>query len=152
MVVATLVLLLSAPAVASADPEVPQPGTPCASDLTDAMTWPRDDKSPMECLDNHWQGVTTPQPPNDRWLSFGPPMTLHGEGLRNPNVASGAWIATPQDAKSTCRADQRVVVGPGVVGQPQVTESREGQPLSFQVLPRLFSIEMSGYCLWARSG
>jgi hypothetical protein len=79
-------------------------------------------------------------------------MTLHGEGLRNPNVASGAWIATPQDAKSTCRADQRVVVGPGVVGQPQVTESREGQPLSFQVLPRLFSIEMSGYCLWARSG
>jgi hypothetical protein len=55
MVVATLALLLSAPAVASADPEVPQPGTPCASDMTDAMTWPPDNKSPLECLDNHWQ-------------------------------------------------------------------------------------------------
>jgi len=152
MVVATLALLLSAPAVAWADPEVPQPGTPCVSDLTDAMTWPRDGNSPLECLDNHWQGVTTPQPPNDRWLSFGPPITLHGEGLRNPNVASGNWTATPQDANSSCRAEQRTVVGPGVVGPPQVTESPKGQPLSFQLLPRLFSIEMSGYCLWTRSG
>ena len=152
MVVATLALLLSAPAVAWADPEVPQPGTPCASDLTDAMTWPRDGKSPLECLDNHWQGVTTPQPPNDRWLSFGPLITLHGEGLRNPNVASGDWIATPQDANSSCRAEQRAVVSPGVVGPPQVTESQKGQPLSFQVVPKLFSIEMSGYCLWTRRG
>jgi hypothetical protein len=152
MVVASLTLLLSAPAVASADPEVPQPGTPCASDLTNAMTWPPDGKSPLECLNNQWQAVVTPQPPNDRWLSFGPPMTLHGQGLRNPNVASGDWIATPQDANSSCRAEQRTVVGPGVVGPPQVAESPKGQPLSFQLVPRLFSIEMSGYCLWTRSG
>ena len=152
MVVATLALLLSAPAVASADPEVPQPGTPCASDMTDAMTWPPDNKSPLECLDNQWQAVTTPQPPDDRWLSFGPPITLHGEGRRNPNVASGDWIATPQHANSGCRAEQRAVVGPGVVGPPQVAESLKGQPLSFQVVPRLFSIEMGGYCLWTRRG
>ncbi|MEN3319456.1 MAG: hypothetical protein V7643_2857 [Mycobacterium sp.] len=116
------------------------------------MTWPPDDKSPLECLDKQWQAVTTPQPPNDRWFSFGPPLTLHGEGLRNPNVASGDWSATPRDANSNCRAEQRAVVGPGIVGPPQVMESQKGQPLSFHVVPRLFSIEMSGYCLWTRTG
>jgi len=152
MVVATLALSLSTPAVASADPEVPQPGTACSPDLSDAMTWPPGDKAPLVCLGNQWQAVAAPQPPNDRWLSYGPTITLHGEGLRNPNVASGDWTATPRDANSSCRAEQRAVVGPGVVGAPQVTESPQGQPLSFQVVPQLFSIEMSGNCLWTRKG
>jgi hypothetical protein len=152
MVVATLALLFSAPAVAFADPEVPQPGTPCASELTGAMTWRPDDRSPLECLNNQWQAVVTPQPPNDRWLSFGPRMTLHGQGLRNPDVASGAWTATPLDSNSRCRAEQRAVVEAGVVGAPQVAEGPEGQSLSFQVVPKLFSIALSGYCLWTRAG
>src|SRR5260370_35290287 len=151
MVVATLALLLSTPAVASADPVLPQSGTPCSSDLSGAMTWLPDEKSPLECLNNQWQAMTSPQPPNDRWLSFGPAMTLHGEGLRNPNVASGTWTAKPQDANSSCRAEQRAVLGPGEVGQSQVAESPKGQPLSFQVVPQLFSIQMSGYCMWTRS-
>ena len=116
------------------------------------MTWRPDDDTPMECLGNQWQTVTTPQPPNDRWLSFGPPMTLHGQGMRNPNVAAGAWTATPQDADSQCRAVQQAVVSAGEVGPPQVSESPTGQPLSFQLLPQLFSIEMTGYCLWTRAG
>jgi hypothetical protein len=116
------------------------------------MTWPQDSEVPLECLDDQWQSVITPQPPNDRWLSFGPTMTLHGEGMRNPNVAPGAWTATPQDADSQCRAEQRAVVSAGEVGPPQVAESPEGQPLSFQLLPQLFSIEISGYCLWTRTG
>lgn len=147
----TLALLLSVPAVASADPVLPQPGTPCSTELSDVMTWLPDDSSALECLSNQWQVVTSPQPPNDRWLSFGPPMTLHGDGLRNPNVASGSWTAVPQDSSSNCRAEQRAVVGPGVVGAPQVAEGAKGQPLSFQVVPQLFSIAMSGYCLWTRS-
>ena len=152
MVVATVTALLSTPVVASADPEAPQPGMPCASTLSEVMTWPAADRSPLECLDNQWQAVTTPQPPNDRWLSFGPPITLHGEGLRNPDVATGDWTAVPQDANTSCRAEQRAVVDAGVVGPPQVAESGKGQLLSFQVVPQLFSIEMSGYCLWTRRG
>jgi hypothetical protein len=152
MVAATLALLLSTSAVASADPVMPQPGTPCSSDLSDVMTWLPDANSPLECLNNQWQAVTTPQPPNDRWLSLGPAMTLHGEGMRNPNVMSGGWTATPQDPDSSCRAEQRAVVDAGVVGPPRVAESPQGQPLSFQVVPQLFSIEMSGYCLWTRTG
>jgi hypothetical protein len=115
------------------------------------MTWLPDAKMPLECLNDQWQAVTTPQPPNDKWLSFGPTMTLHGEGMRNPSVQSGNWTATPQDPNSQCRAEQQSVVSPGVVSQPQVSEGKAGQPLSFQMVPRLFSIAMSGYCLWERA-
>jgi hypothetical protein len=150
--VTTLTLLLAPAAVASADPEAPQPGTPCAADFSDTMTRPADSRWALVCLANQWQPVTTPQPPNDRWLSFGPPITLHGQGQRNPDVASGNWTATPQDPDTSCRAEQRAVVEAGVVGAPQVSEAPAGQPLSFQVVPRLFSIELSGYCLWTRTG
>lgn len=151
MTVTTLTLLLAPPAVASAEPEAPQPGTTCAADFSDAMTRPADSRFALVCLNNQWQSVTTPQAPNDRWLSFGPPMTLHGEGLRNPDVASGNWTATPRDPDTSCRAEQRAVVEAGVVGAPQVSEAPAGQPLSFQVVPRLFSMELSGYCLWIRT-
>lgn len=141
--------LVSAPVV-SADPTVPQQDTPCASTLADVMTWPAGAKMPLQCENDHWQVVTSPQPPNDRWLSFGPTMTLHGEGMRNPSVQSGNWTATPQDPASRCRAEQQSVLSPGVVSPPQVSDGTPGQPLSFQIVPRLFSIAMSGYCLWQR--
>ena len=118
------------------------------------MTWPPNAKMPLVCVNQpngyQWQTVTSPQPPNDRWLSYGPPMTLHGEGMRNPSVKSGDWTATPQDSNSQCRAQQQAVVSAGVVGPPQTAEGKAGQPLSFQVVQKLFSIEMSGYCLWTR--
>jgi hypothetical protein len=149
---ALLTAALWSPTVATADPVAPQPDTPCASNLSDVMTWPSGAKMPLVCRAQQWQLVATPQPPNDRWLSYGPAMTLHGEGLRNPSVKSGDWTAVPQDANSVCRAVQRAVVEAGVVGPPQVAESTAGQQLSFQVVPRLFSIEMSGYCLWTQTG
>jgi hypothetical protein len=151
IVIALLAAALGAAPAAWADPPVPQSGSPCSPDLADVMTWPPDAKMPLVCLGDQWQAVTTPQPPNDRWLSFGPPMTLHGEGLRNPSVASGNWTATPQDQNSQCRAEQQTVVGPGVVSPPQLAEGKAGQPLSLQLPPRLFSIEMTGYCLWTRT-
>jgi hypothetical protein len=145
-------LLLSP--TAWADPVAPHSDTSCASDLSGVMTWPQNDTMPLVCADqpggHQWETVTTPQPPNDRWLSTGPAVTLHGEGQRNPNVESGDWTATPQDPAGRCRAEQQVVVSPGVLGAPAVSESAPGEPLSFQVLPRLFTITLSGDCLWAR--
>ena len=149
--VSVVALLLSAPALAWADPEAPQPGTACSVDMSDVMTWPSDARMPLVCANGQWQTVTSPQPPNDRWLSYGPAMTLHGQGMRNPSVESGNWTATPQDPGSQCRAEQETVVSPGVLSQPQVSEGKPGQPLSLQLLPRLFSIQMSGYCLWTRT-
>jgi hypothetical protein len=136
--------------VASADPPAPQAGTPCSSELSGVMTWPTDATMPLVCIDEQWQAVTSPQPPNDRWLSVGPAITLHGEGMRNPNVASGEWTATPREPGSQCRAEQRTVVSPGVTSPPQVSEGQPGQQLSLLLPPRLFSIELSGYCLWTR--
>jgi hypothetical protein len=115
------------------------------------MTWPVNAPLPLICHDGQWQAVTTPTPPNDQWLSVGPTMTLHGEGLRNPNVASGQWIATPLEPASQCRAEQQTVVSPGVKSAPQVSEGAPGKPLSLQLLPRLFSVELNGYCLWTRT-
>ena len=152
VVIAVAVLaggLISAP-VACADPTVPQQDTQCSSGLSGVMTWQPDAKMPLVCRNGQWQLVTSPQPPNDRWLSFGPAMTLHGDGLRNPSVQSGNWTATPQDPDSRCRAEQQSVVSPGVISLPQVSEGKAGQTLSLQIVPRLFSIAMSGYCLWER--
>jgi len=140
--VSTLTGALLTAAVASADPPAPQADTPCSSDVANVMTWPANAKMPLVCHNGQWQTVTSPPPPNDRWLSVGPAMTLHGEGQRNPSVASGDWTAVPQNANSSCRAEQRAVLEPGVTAPPQVAESPQGQPLSFQVVPRLFSIEM----------
>jgi hypothetical protein len=137
--------------VAAADPPAPQDGTSCASDLAGVMTRPADVSMPLVCLDEQWQPVTSPQPPNDRWLSVGPRITLHGQGMRNPEVASGQWTATPLEPGGQCRAAQQTVVSPGVKSAPQVSEGEPGQPLSLEMLPRLFSVELSGYCLWTRT-
>lgn len=151
---ATAAALLSAPALATADPVAPQPGTSCGANLSDAMTWPLDGTAPLVCAGRpagyQWTTVDSPYPVSDRWVSFGPPMKLHGEGLRNASIQSGDWTATPLDPDARCGAEQIAVI-PGVgAGPPHDSEGEPGQPLSLQVVPKLFSIEMTGDCLWQR--
>ncbi|MCX2712314.1 hypothetical protein [Mycolicibacterium sp. J2] len=143
---------LAAPAVAWADPAVPQPDSPCTPDLSGAATLPYGLSLPLVCQDTHWRAATEPGDPSDRWVSFGPPIALHGEGLRNPNLSSGAWTATPLDPQARCAATQHAVISAGVLGPPVTTKGEPGQPLSFQVLPSLFDITMTGHCLWTRTG
>lgn len=143
---------LALPAVAAADPAAAQPGTPCGANLADAMTWPSDGTAPLACVGgpsgNQWETVDSPYPVSNRWVSLGPPMKLHGEGLRNAAIKSGDWTATPLDPDGRCGAEQLAVV-PGVgTGPPQDVEGEPGQTLSLQVVPQLFSIEMTGPCLW----
>ena len=151
LAISALTAALAASPVASANPPAPQDSTPCASDLTGVMTWPADELTPLVCVGERWEALTSPAPPNDRWLSVGPAITVHGEGMRNPEVASGQWTGTPQEPDSQCRAEQQTVVSPGVKSAPQVSEGLPGQPLSLQLLPSLFSVELSGYCLWTRT-
>lgn len=153
-VVAAVAAALALPAVAAADPGAPQPGTSCSANLSDAMTWPSDGTAPLACVGGpagyQWTTVDSPYPISDRWVSFGPPMKLHGEGLRNAAIKSGDWTATPLDPESRCGAEQLAVV-PGVgAGPPSDIEGEPGRPLSLQVVPQLFSIEMTGDCLWQR--
>ena len=140
-------------AVAQAEAPVPATGSPCAVELADTMTILPDERTYVRCEEQsgagyEWMPVQTPFEPNDRWLSYGPAITLHGQGMRNPNLTSGSWIATPQNSETTCRATQTTVVEAGVLAQPELTEGEEGRPLSLQMQPRLFYVELAGNCLW----
>lgn len=154
-VTASVAVCLTLPfgsAVAAADVPAPQPGTPCPAELSGAMTLLSDRHEYLICQGEpgSWAEADIPFPPNDRWFSFGPAITLHGEGMRNPNLTSGPWTATPRDPATTCTANQLTIVRAGVLAPPQITQGIAGQPLSVQVQPRLFSIELTGDCLWSR--
>jgi hypothetical protein len=148
------VAALSSPGLAVADPVVPQPGSPCGANLVDAMTWPTGDTAPLVCAGGaaggQWRTVDSPYPVSDRWASFGPPMKLHGEGLRNATIPSGNWTATPLDPDGRCGAEQLAVIPGTGTGPPRDTEGGPGQTLSLEVVPKLFSIEMTGACLWQK--
>jgi hypothetical protein len=104
------------------------------------------------CTGGSWQSETTPQPPNDRWLSVGPPILLHGDGRQNPDVQSGDWTATPRNAGTRCRAEQTTVLEPGVLTAPEIAEGAAGERLDVTFQPRLFNLQLSGDCLWTRKG
>jgi hypothetical protein len=152
LVVAAAAALSSFPAPANAEPVVPQSGTECASSLLGALTWPADTKTPLECAQSgRWVPVDNPYPISDRWVSYGPAMTLHGQGRANPTLLSGDWTATPLDDESRCAAAQTAVVrGAPVVVPAGTAEGEPGQPLSLQLVPTLVTIEMSGNCLWQK--
>ncbi len=147
-------------AVARADVAPPEVGAGCAAELADAMTLLPDVVNPdqinyVACQQNGvafaWTPVQTPFPPNDKWLSYGPSITLHGQGMRNPNLSSGRWTATPQNPGSTCKATETTVIEAGVLAEPQVFEGEQGQPLTVEMLPRLFYAELAGDCLWVKA-
>jgi hypothetical protein len=98
-----------------------------------------------------WTPVTTPFPPNERWLSYGPAITLHGQGMRNPNLSSGRWTATPRDPQTRCQVTQTTVVEAGVLAAPEVTEGEQGAPLAVEMQPKLFYAELAGDCLWVKT-
>lgn len=146
---------MTAPAVAHADPLPPQLGAGCSAELADTMTLLPDETTYVLCrqagLGYAWSPpVQTPFPPNDKWLSYGPPITLHGQGMRNPNLTSGQWTATPRQPEATCRVKQTTVVEAGVLAAPQVSEGEQGKPLKVEMLPQLFYAELAGDCLWVK--
>ena len=143
---------VSAPG-AWADPVVLQSDSSCPANLEGALTRTTDGTTFLECgraaTGYRWQPFAG-DPPRDRWVSYGPELTLHGQGRRNPEILSGDWIGRPQDPVSTCGVEQAAVVSPGQVGAPQTSTGRSGQPLEFVVLPLVFSISLTGNCLWER--
>ncbi len=64
---------------------------------------------------------------------------------------SGPWTGTPQDAAARCSAEQTAVVGVAEVGPPQMAAGEPGQPLQFSIEPTMFTIELSGACLWEKA-
>jgi len=139
-------------AVATADPAAPQANPACTAETKDALTWPVGAEAPLACDGTGWQPVTDPYPISDEWVSPGPAMTLHGQGRRNPMLESGQWTATPLTPETTCAATQFAVIsGTPTLGPPQTDRGEPGRPLTLEMVPRLFTVELSGDCLWQRS-
>lgn len=145
---------LAPPAVAEPNVAVPQDGSPCSAELADAMTLLPDQTTYVVCspsgADYAWAPVQTPFPPNDQWLSYGPAITLHGQGMRNPNLSSGRWTATPRDPQTVCRVTQTTVVEAGVLAPREIAQAQQGAPLSVEMKPKLFYVELAGDCLWRK--
>lgn len=148
------VVAIAPTALAHADVAPPELGGGCAAELAETMTLLPDEITYVACRQNGagfaWMPVQTPFPPNDKWLSYGPSITLHGQGMRNPNLSSGQWTATPRNPESTCKATETTVIEAGVLAAPQVFEGEQGQPLRLEMLPKLFYAELAGDCLWVK--
>ncbi|KUI28506.1 hypothetical protein AU196_08915 [Mycobacterium sp. IS-1742] len=147
LAVGAAVLSLPATTVAHAAPPAPQPGAGCAPGVERALSHTADD-TVVQCSAGRWEVYAGPYPSSDRWFSGGDGLDLHGQGMRNPEMLSGPWTGIPQDPAARCRAEQAAVVSAGEVGEPQVAEGAPGQPLRFEVLPVMFTIHLSGDCLW----
>lgn len=162
----TVAAALSSTACAHAEPEppppgpsettAPQPDSPCPASLAGALT-PADpaqlgnNRRLLHCADGTWQTFSDPYPSSDRWLSTGPGLILHGQGRRNPEAAAGTWAATPQTAEAHCSVEVVDVLAAGRTSEPQTFTAAPGQPLTFDVSDHMFTMKLSGYCLWARS-
>jgi hypothetical protein len=144
-------LLAAPPAIA--DPVVPQPDSPCSPDVVDAFTQSVDHSVVLTCdsaLGYRWRAVDDPYPHSDRWLSYGPALTLDGDGQRSREVDSGDWTGDPQGVNERCTATQHAISPAGGAAPPQATAGEPGQPLRLRLDPLLLSVELGGYCLWLR--
>ncbi|HKV21341.1 MAG TPA: hypothetical protein VJR50_20080 [Mycobacterium sp.] len=140
---------------AEAEPVAPQQDTTCAGDLVGALTRSPDQKTVLQCRGTQgggprWQTFASPYPKGDRWLTYGPPTTLHGEGQPNREIDSGEWVGQPQDPDAQCEARQQTVVAAGVLSTVQTSTGKPGESLTLQMAPLLFSVELRGNCLWQR--
>jgi hypothetical protein len=147
------IAVVAAPTVGAAP--VPQPGASCSQAIAGAMTQLPDFMTFLQCRNHQggeyrWQSPDSPYPNSDRWLTYGPALTLHGEGQRNREIDSGDWVAYPQAADTRCEAAQLDNAAAGERTPPQVSAGDPGQPLTLRILPMLFTVELQGYCLWQK--
>ena len=136
-------------------PPAPQIGSACMAEMDGTMTLLPDGQTYVICQQRlggyGWAEAPIPFEPADAWLSYGPAISLHGQGMRNPNVTSGNWTATPLDDDTTCRAEEQTVIEAGVLSDPQVFQGEEGKPMAVPMLPKLFYLQLSGHCLWSKN-
>jgi hypothetical protein len=135
----------------------PQPGSACGDTLDGALTaLPQpagitgNAKTLLQCGDGTWRPFVDAYPSSDRWLTTGPELILHGQGLQNPEAKAGTWTASPQTTETRCSAESVDVVAAGQTSQPQTFTADPGRPLTFDVSDHMFTVKLSGYCLWRR--
>ena len=133
----------------------PQQATSCAQGLAGALTPTGSAQTGnnlhlLQCSDGIWQPFADPYPSSDRWLTTGGELVLHGQGRRNPEAKAGTWTASPQTSEARCSAESVDVIGAGRTSAPQTYSSDAGRSLTFEVSDHMFTVKLSGYCLWQR--
>lgn len=152
-------------ALAQAEPETQGPSAPagpptlyasCQEQLDGAVTAlppgpadPPNRKNLLKCSEGSWTTFRAEYPSSDRWLSTGAAITLHGQGVRNAELFSGHWTGTPQSEDATCGVEYVDATG-GQLADPKTVDADPGRPVEFDASPYLFTVTLSGYCLWER--
>jgi hypothetical protein len=134
--------------VATADPAT---DTSCTPNLAGLSSQQQGGSAPVRCETDQWVPIPQPADPIDRWVSFGPALTLHGQAMANPNMLAGSWTATPIGPFARCRSVQQAVVVAGMLSPPQVDQGPPNLPMTFDIVPNAFTIHLSGYCTWVRN-
>jgi hypothetical protein len=147
---------LAAAPLAAAAPATPQAGAACTQAVGNALAQLPDLMTVLQCRDQgngeyRWQLFDSPFPHGDRWLTYGPVLTLHGEGQPNREIDSGAWVGYPQSPDSRCMAAQLDNTAAGDRTPPQVATGEPGKPLKLRIVPLLFTVELQGDCLWQKA-
>jgi hypothetical protein len=133
--------------IAAADPAT---DTSCTPALAGVMSKKPTADVDMLCKDAMWYPQPADGPPSDRWVTFGPTLTLRGDALPNPNVLMGSWTAKPLGPWTRCRAVQQTGVGPGAISPPLIDQSPPNSPMAFDMEYHVVTARFSGYCLWER--
>ena len=132
---------------AVADPAI---DTSCTPDLAGVLSKRAASEVIMLCRDGMWWPQPADVPPSDRWVSFGPTLTLRGEALPNPNVVQGTWTARPLGPWTRCRSVQQSGVAASAISPPLADQGPPNSPMSFPIDPNVVTVQFSGYCLWVR--
>jgi hypothetical protein len=146
--VAVVATALATAPVAVADPAT---DTSCTPALGGVMSKKPTADVVMLCKDGMWYPQPADSPPSDRWVTFGPTMTLRGEALPNPNLVAGTWTATPLGPWTRCRSVQQTGVAANAISPPQPDQGAPNMPMTFQVVNQVITTQLSGYCLWVRN-
>ena len=70
--------------------------------------------------------------------------------MQNPGMLAGSWTGTPIAAGGQCTSVQQTVITPGTLSSPLTAQGQPDAPLTFQVAPTAFTVNLTGNCLWVR--
>lgn len=152
-----IVLARADPGPDQSDVGVPAVGASCSAGLDGAVTAlpsqpgdPVNRKNLLRCTAGSWQTDNDEYPSSDRWLVSGPELVLHGQGVRNAEMFAGTWTGIPQTPEAVCTAVVRDATG-GKIADPQTVTAGAGQRATFPASDWLYTVTLSGDCLWERS-
>jgi hypothetical protein len=147
-----LAAVLVAPALAAADPPLPQPNSGCTQHEEGAVT-PSGSEDVLVCTNLGPLGYRWMPPASATVRPFTRYVTVQqSSGLVGTDIAPGAWVGEPQDSASLCTETQEATGRTGRMGVVESQTGSPGQPLAFRVERTTWMVNWTGNCLWTNVG